>query len=1058
MAQFFIRRPIFAMVVSLLILIAGGGTLLTLPIEQYPALAPPTVRVETTYLGASAEVVEQSVATPIEQQVNGVDNMIYMRSMNTGDGRMLLDVTFKVGTDLDTANVLTQNRVSQAQSRLPQEVIQQGVTVKKLNPSVLMFASIYSPKETRDAQFLCNYAMINLRDALLRIQGVAQVDLIGGSEYGMRIWFDPNRMAKLGLTPADVVSAIKEQNLQAPAGQVGAAPSPPGTEFTYTVFAPGRFTTPEEFENILLRTDESGAQVRIKDIGHAELGSENYKSFGGLNGKPAAILAVYLLPGANQIDVAEGIYKTLDEQKRFFPPDVDYKIVYDTTPAVKASIEEILVTLYEAAVLVILVVFLFLQSVRATLVPLFAIPVSLVGTFLFFPLFGFSINTLSMFGLVLAIGTVVDDAIVVVEAVMHHIEKGMSPRDATKQAMKEVSGPVVGTALIMLAVFGPVAFMGGLTGMLYQQFAMTIACSVQISALVALSLSPALCVLLLKPGKGPGRGPLGLFFRGFNKVFDVSAKGYTKVAALLIRRSFLSIVLLGGVVFASGTLGKLLPKGFIPDEDQGIFLANIQLPNAASLERSRAVCEQVEEIIGKAPAVEAYNTMGGLAFLTNSFSSNVGSAAVGLKDWGERPETPLPVVIEHLQREFAKIPEAVVFPFAPPTIPGFGAAGGFTFILQDRSGTLSVEQLTEYTSKFLEAARKRPELRNLFTAFDARVPQRRIDLDREKARKQGVPINDVFLALQSVLGGTYVNDFNRFGRLYRVYIQAAPTYRQKAEDIGSVYVRSKTTGDMVPLSTLVDVKSVSGAELTVRFNMFRSVEVSGSAAPGYSSAQAMAALEETARAVLPSEMGFDYSGLSYQEKIQPPVLPILVMGAVCIFLLLAAMYESWALPWSVLLTTPLVILGSFFGVWLGGFDNNVFVQVGVLMLIGLAAKTAILIVEFAKMKREQGATPFQAAVEAAELRFRPILMTAFTFVLGVVPLMIATGSGANSRQVMGTSVFWGMICFVVLGLFLTPALYELIERLASLFRGKKPAAAAGEAAPPASEKGDTDHA
>jgi HAE1 family hydrophobic/amphiphilic exporter-1 len=762
---------------------------------------------------------------------------------------------------------------------------------------------------------------------------------------------------------------------------------------------------------------------------------------------------VYLLPGANQIDVADGIYRTLTEAKQFFPPDVDYKIVYDTTPAVKESIKEILVTLYEAAVLVILVVFLFLQSVRATLIPLFAIPVSLVGTFLCFPLFGFSINTLSMFGLVLAIGTVVDDAIVVVEAVMHHIEQGMSPREATKKAMKEVSGPVVGTALIMAAVFGPVAFMGGLVGMMYKQFALTIAVSVQISAFVALSLSPAMCVLLLKPGKGPGRGPLGLFFRGFNKVFDVGSKGYVKVAALLIRRSFLSLILLGGVCLASVTLGGQLPRGFVPDEDQGIFLANVQLPNAASLERSAAVCKQMEATIEKTPALEAYNSMGGLAFLTNSFAPNVASAAIGLKHWGERPDTPLPVALGFLQKEFAKIPEAVVFPFAPPTIPGFGAAGGFTFILQDRSGTLSVEQLTEETGKFIETARKRPELLNLFTPFDARVPQLRVDLDREKARKQGVPINDVFTALQSVLGGTYVNDFNRFGRLYRVYLQADSQFRQRPEDINLLYVRSQTTGEMVPLSTLVDVVPVSGAELTVRFNMFRSVEISGSSAPGYSSAQAMTALEETAATVLPPEMGYAYSGLSYQEKQQPPVGPVLLIGGLCIFLLLAAMYESWALPWSVILTTPLVILGSFFGVWLGKFDNNVFVQVGILMLIGLSAKTAILIVEFAKMKRDAGATAFEAAREAAQLRFRPILMTAFTFVLGVVPLMLATGSGANSRRVMGTAVFWGMIVFVLLGLFLTPALYELVERITSIFRRKRSAPAAPETTSPPADQG-----
>jgi HAE1 family hydrophobic/amphiphilic exporter-1 len=1042
MADFFIRRPIVAIVISILIVIVGLVTVSRLPVEQYPQLAPPTIRVEATFQGASAEVVEQSVATPIEQQVNGVDNMIYMKSLNTSDGRMMLDVAFDVGMDLDIANVLVQNRVSQAQSRLPQEVIAQGVTVKKINPSILMLVSLYSPNGSYDDKFLNNYAMINLRDAILRVKGVAQVDLIGGSEYGMRVWIDPDKIAKLGLTPADVLSAIKEQNIQ----------SPPGQEFTYTVRAPGRFSTPEEFEKIIIRSSATGGQVTIADIGRVELGSENYKSFGRLNGSPSAILAVYLLPGANQIQAADGIYEGLDEQKKFFPQDVDYTIVYDTTPAVEASIEEILSTLEEAIILVLIVVFIFLQNWRATLIPMLTVPVSLLGTFIFFPFIGFTVNTLSMFGLVLAIGIVVDDAIVVVEAVMHHIEQGLSPKEATIKAMKEVGSAVVGIAIILSAVFIPVAFLGGLTGRMYQQFAMTIAISVLISAFNALSLSPALAAMFLKPAKHGGKKNwLDKFFGLFNKGFDKTTGGYVSITGRLARKAWFSLAFVLAVLAVSWLLGKTVPGGFVPDEDQGILLVNVKLPNASSLQRTDQVCRTVEEIIKQTPGVDAYNTIGGLAMLNNTFTSNVASFALRLKPWSERKDPALHLrgVTAHLQREFRNIPEAIVFPFAPPTLPGFGAAGGFTFMLQDRSGTMSVEELGVNTRKFFGAAGSRPELANLFTSFDPGVPQIKLELDREKARTLGVPINDVFSALQTALGGAYVNDFNRFGRLYRVYLQAEAPFRQKATDIGRFYVRSKTTNDMVPLSTLVTVESVSGAELTARFNLFRSVEISGATGPGYSSKQAMTALEEVSDQVLPPEMSYAYSGFSYQEKVAPPAGPTFFMAIVFVFLLLAAMYDSWKLPWSVLLGSPLVVMGALFGVWLGGYDNNVFVQVGLVMLVGLAAKNAILIVEFAKAQHEAGMEFYDAAIEAARLRFRPILMTAFAFILGVIPLMTASGSGAASRTVMGTAVFWGMLIATFLGVFFIPSFYVFIEKLG--FK-KKPKVEKAPAAGPT--KGD----
>jgi hydrophobic/amphiphilic exporter-1 (mainly G- bacteria), HAE1 family len=1030
MANFFIRRPIVAIVISIIMVLMGLFTLKGLSIEQYPFLAPPTIRVTATYPGASAVAVEQSVATPIEQEVNGVDKMIYMKSSNTSDGRMQLDVNFEVGVDQDTANVLTQNRVSSAQARLPQEVVQQGVTVKKQSPSILMLISLFSPKGSYDGNFLINYAGINLRDQILRIPGIAQVDLFGGADYGMRIWLRPDRLAKLALTPSDVISAIREQNLQAPAGRVGMAPSPKDQEFTYTVSAPGRLVNPEEFENIIIRQTETGAQIRIKDVGRVELGSQDYNSFGRLDGKPAGTMAVYLLPGANQLQASEAIYETMRRAKTLFPPDMDYKIVYDTTPAVKASIDGIVHTFVEAVILVTLVVFIFLQNMRATIIPLVTVPVSLIGTFIFFPMLGFSVNTLSMFGLVLAIGIVVDDAIVVVEAVIHHLEHGMNPKEATIQAMKEVSGPVVGIALILSAVFIPVAFLGGLTGRMYQQFALTIAISVLLSAFSALSLSPALCAMFLKPPK-PARGPLGKFFGGFNRLFERSTTAYVGVTRLLVRRAILTILIIAAVAVGAGLFGGALPAGFIPEEDQGIFGVNVTLPPAASLERTSNVLSQVEQILSKTEGVDSFTTIGGYGVVTSTYQPNFGTIFVRLKPWEERHSDALHVrsIMAGLQQQLARIPEAVIFPFNIPTISGFGASAGFNFLLQDRSGSLTVQQLGELSRQFLEAARKRPELANLFTSFDPRYPQVKVDLDREKARKMGVPINEVFQALSTSLGGSYVNDFNRFGRLYRVYVQADADYRRKPKDIGDIYVRSQRSNSMIPLSTLVTIISESGTEVTNRFNLFRSVEINGVPGRGYTSGQALAALEDVFKQTMPKEMGFAYSSLSYQEKVAPPAGPTFVLAIVFVFLLLAALYESWRLPWAVLLGSPLVALGAFFGVWLMGYDNNVYVQIGNIMLIGLAAKNAILIVEFAKAKHEEGMSLEDAALESARLRFRPILMTAFAFILGVVPLMLASGAGAGAQNVMGTAVFWGMLVATALGVFLIPGNFAFVEGL-----------------------------
>ena len=1042
MGQFFIRRPIVAIVIAILTVMMGAITIQGLSTEQYPFLAPPNIRVTANYPGASAEAVEQSVATPIEQEVNGVDRLIYMKSSNTSDGRMQLDVNFEVGTDQDIANVLTQNRVSSAQARLPQEVTQQGVTVKKQSPSILMVISVYSPTDSYDANFLINYAGINLRDQMLRIPGIAQVDLFGGTDYGMRIWFRPDKLAKLGLTPADVISAIKEQNLQAPAGKVGGAPTPRDQEFTNTVSAPGRLVTPEEFENIIVRQSATGAVVRIKDIGRAELGSQDYNAFGRLNGKPAGAMAVYLLPGADQLKAAETIYATMEKAKALFPPGMDYTIVYDTTPAVQASIHEIKKTFVEALILVTLVVFIFLQNLRATIIPLITIPVSLIGTFIFFPLLGFSVNTLSMFGLVLAIGIVVDDAIVVVEAVIHHLEKGLSPRDATIKAIEEVTAPVIGIALILCAVFVPVALLGGLVGSMYKQFALTIAISVLLSAFNALSLTPALCVMLLKPPR-PMRGPLGVFFRGFNKVFDATTAGYVSVSRMLVRRSLLTIAIVAAVVVGAGLLGRMLPAGFIPDEDQGIFGVAVQLPPGASLERTSVVLKKVEDILAKTEGLVSYQTVGGYGAVTSTYQPNYGTIFVRLKPWEERKGEALHVkgIMAGVQRQFAAIPEAIIFPFNVPTLSGFGASSGFNFLLQDRGGSMTIEALGAETRKFLAAARQRPELGTVFTSFDPNYPQIRVELDREKARTLGVPVNEVFQAMSTAMGGSYVNDFNRFGRLYRVYVQAEAEARLKKDDIGKIYVRSKTTNEMVPLATLVTISEIAGSELTTRFNLQRSVEIQGAPARGYTSGQSLAALEQVFAETMPKEMGFAYSSLSYQEKIAPAPTPTFIMAIVCVLLLLAALYESWRLPWAVLLGSPLVALGAFFGVWLMGYDNNVYVQIGLVMLIGLAAKNAILIVEFAKAKHERGASLEDSALESARLRFRPILMTAFAFILGVVPLMLASGAGAGAQNVMGTGVFWGMLIATGLGVFIIPGNFTFVEGL-----GRRKRAAAGDVA------------
>ncbi|MGZ6124697.1 MAG: efflux RND transporter permease subunit, partial [Myxococcales bacterium] len=1021
MGNFFIRRPIVAMVISIVTVIVGAVSLAGLPIAQYPEITPPLIQVTTTYVGASALDVEQSVATPIEQQVNGVERSIYLKSTNANDGTLKLEVSFEVGSDLDISNVLTQNRVSQATPSLPADVKTYGVNVKKSLSFPLMLVTLTSPSGAFDSNFLSNYALININDQLARIPGVGQVTLFGGSDYAMRIWVRPDRLQALGLTVIDLVNAVKAQNLLQPSGQIGGPPAPKGTEFTYVVRTKGRLLDPQEFGRIIVRANPDGSVVRLSDVARLELGSVLYNAVGRLNGKSAAIAAVYQIPGSNALEVKKAVYSTMAEIAPRFPPGMKYEVTLDTTTAISAGIEEIIHTLFEAVVLVILVVFVFLQNWRATLIPLLTVPVSLIGTFIAFPLLGFSVNTLSLLGLVLAIGIVVDDAIVVVEAVMHHIEHGKSPKEATALAMKQVSGPVIAIALVLSSVFVPVAFISGITGRLYQQFAITIAISVMFSAINALTLSPALSSLLLKP-KSDKRSFLQPFYDWFNRVFGRFTDGYLSLTGILVRKAFRSALLVVLVTGLAVVFAKQIPGGFVPDEDNGYFFTNIQLPDASSLERTDGVSKRVEEIIGKAPGVAYVTTITGFSMVTGAYASNTAFLFVSLKPWEERKskEEHAFAMISSLNRTLAReVPEAIAVTFGPPPIIGLGTGSGFTMMLQDRSGG-TPEFLAENVNKFLAAARKRPEIGFANTFYRATVPQIFADIDRDKVTKLGVPFTDVNSTLGALLGGTYVNDFNRFGRTYKVYLQAEPEYRANVRSLGLFSVRT-AQGGAVPLDTLISTKPSAGPEFTNRFNLYRSAEINGQPAAGFSSSQALSALEETAKQVLPPEMGYAWSNVSYQEKkAEGTAGVVFAFGILLVFLVLAAQYESWSLPMSVMLGTPFAAFGAFLGLFLArltstAYVSNVFAKIGLVMLVGLAAKNAILIVEFAKEAHEkEGLDPIEAALSAAKLRLRPILMTAFAFILGVVPLVRAAGAGAEGRKVMGMTVFSGMLVATIL--------------------------------------------
>src|SRR2546422_11056523 len=1038
MSEFFVRRPIVAIVIAILMTLIGGVCILALPIAQYPQIAPPEIQVQTHYTGADALTIEQAVAAPIEQQMSGVDNMNYMYSINANSGDIRLIVDFDIATDPNIDHVLTQLRVSQAQSQLPADVNNYGVTVKKSTTAPLMLIALYSPKGSYDGVFLANYGYINLFDQLTRVPGIGNVQIFGAGQYAMRLWVKPDQLAKLGITVPDIITAVQKQNTVNPAGQVGGEPIPSGQKFTYTVRAQGRLQTPEEFGEIVVRANADGSFVRVKDIARIDLGAQTYNLKGRLNGQPSAILAVYQLPGTNAVKASDGVRKLMAEAKQRFPADMDYAISLDQTLAVREGMSEILKTVFEALALVVLVVFIFLQGWRATLIPLCAVPVSLVGTFVLFPLFGFSINTLSLFGLVLAIGLVVDDAIVVVEAVERHIEEGMSPREATLQAMREVSGVVIGVALVLSAVFIPTAFLPGITGRLYQQFALTIAISVIFSAFNALSLSPALSAMLLRPRKKT-RGPVGWFFDRFNRVFGKATHGYVNWSRLAIRKTFLSFGLLAALAIGAGLFGSRLPSSFLPEEDQGYIYLALQLPDAASLERTDQACRKIEDFLSRTPGVQYTTSVIGFSLL--SLVQNTYSAFffVTFKPWSERtkPEEQYPAIKARLNQYLGNLSEGISFAFPPPAIPGVGTSGGFTFMLEDRAGK-DVPFLAQNVKTFLEAAHKRPELGTLIPTFLPNVPQVFVKVDRDKVIKQGIDLASVYQTLQTFMGGFFVNYFNRFGRTWQVSIEAEGGYRTDAKN-GGQFFGPNPRGTPVPLDAVSTVENIAGPEFTVRYNEYRAAQINGSAAPGYSSYQAMNALEETFRQTMPNEMGYDYLGLSFQEKkAQQGVSPTVVFGIslIFVFLILAALYESWSLPFSVLLGTPVAVFGAFATLWLRGMQNNIYAQIGLIMLIGLAAKNAILIVELSKDEYEKGKPLIDAALEGARLRLRPILMTSFAFIFGCLPLWFASGSGAVARRVLGSTVIGGMIAASAIAIFLIPVTFYVIERL---FAGRKAA-------------------
>ncbi|HEY2934826.1 MAG TPA: multidrug efflux RND transporter permease subunit [Acidobacteriota bacterium] len=1030
MARFFIDRPVFAIVIAIVIVILGTVAIPSLPVATYPEVVPPVVQIIANYRGGNAQDLEKTVAQPIEQQLIGLDGMLYFFSRSSNDGVLTIDVTFELGTDIDLATVKTQNKVNLALPSLPPEVQRVGVTVKKVSSAFLLAIGVSATDDRYDALFLSNYATINLIDKIGSIPGVGDVRLAAAQDYGMRIWINPDKMAKLGLTATDVNRAIQAQNRQNPAGAIGQPPSPMGTDFQYPVTAGGRLLDAEQFSDIILRARPDGSLLRLRDIGRVELGAQDYKSFSRITKKPAAVIIVYLSPGANAVDTSNRVLAFLNEAKQNFPAGIQYKVGYDATKFVRSAITEVLVTLFIAVVLVVIVVFIFLQSWRATLIPLLTVPVAIIGTFALFPLLGFSINMTSMFGLVLAIGIVVDDAIVVVEAVQHKIDKGMKPREATIEAMSEVSGPVVAIAMILSAVFIPVAFLGGISGQIYRQFALTIAASVLISAFSALSLSPALSAMILRPQKTTA-GMLGRFFGLFNRGFDWMTHQYLSGARTFIRKVALSLSILVVFYVAVGGLFKVVPTGFLPDEDQGVIFVLVRLPDSASLERNEKVTAEVENIVLSIPGVQDTTILGGLDITTRTNGSNVSTIIAVLAPWEDRKAHHLQFtsILRQVNARVSQVPEAFAFGFGLPPILGLGTSGGFEFMLEDRAGR-DVSQLADAAQAVVNAARAQPALGLVANTFRVAVPSYRVDLDDEKAQTLGIPTTDVYDSLQTFLGGLYINDFNRFGRTWRVIMQAEPEYRNRPDAVNRFYVRN-ADNDMVPLSTLVKMNATTAPDVIYRFNRYRTAQLIGQTAPGFSSGQSAEAMEQVARQNLPSGFGFEWSGTVFQQKVSEGKEGFIFgFAAVLVFLFLAAQYESWVIPFAVVLAVPLGLFGALTGVLVRSYAYDVYTQIGIVTLIGLASKNAILIVEFAKLRRESGMPLVKAALEAAQLRLRPIIMTSLAFILGVSPLLVATGAGAASRRALGTTVFSGMTAATLLAVFFVPVLYVVTQRVA----------------------------
>jgi HAE1 family hydrophobic/amphiphilic exporter-1 len=1030
-SKFFIRRPIVAIVIAILTVIIGAVSLLSLPTSQYPNIVPPEIMVQATYPGADAKTLAQAVSTPIEQQMNGVDNMLYMYSVNANNGQATVYVDFDVKTNPDTDQVLSQLRVAQAQAQLPAQVNTAGVTVQKSLTSPLMLIGLSSPDNMYDVDFLTNYAIINLQDELTRVPGVARIQVFGG-QYALRVWVRPDQLAKLGVTATDVINAIQVQNNVNPAGQIGGQPVPNGQQFTYTVRTQGRLVTPQEFGNIVIRANADGSVLHLRDAARVELGTQTYNLTARYNNAPAGMMAVYQLPGSNAVQTAAAVTKRLQQLSATFPAGMRYDIPLDTTKAVTAGIHEIVITLGIALVLVILVVFLFLQGWRATLIPLMAVPVSLIGTFTIFPLLGFSINTLSLFGLVLAIGLVVDDAIIVVEAVERLIEEGLTPRDAAIRAMEEVGGPVVAIALILAAVFIPTAAIPGITGRLYQQFAITIAISVLISAFNALTLSPALAALLLKPKDHARKpGPVQRFFGWFNGIFGKTTDKYVSTSGVLIHKSGLTMLALLGVAVLAVVMGGRLPSGFLPQEDQGYLFVAMQLPDAASLQRTDAAAQQVTSALLKTPGIGGVVGVNGFSLLTQTQSTNTAFFFVSLKPWGVRKsrEEQIQAIQASVQQKLAGVSEGLAFSFPPPAIPGIGTSGGVTMILQDRSGNDDPMFLTKNVYGYLGALSKRKEIAAAIPSYLPAVPQLYADVDQDKASQQQVDLSSIYTTLQTFMGGYLVNYFNRFGRQWQTFVEAEGDTRTNIQNINQFYVRS-ANGSQVPLGSLINVRQITGPEFILRFNEYNAAQLNIAGAPGYSSGQVRAALEEVFKQTMPAGMGFSYQGMSYQEQRAAEGVPawmVFGLSLLFVFLILAALYESWTLPFSVLLSTPVAILGAYLALTMRSLENDIFATVGLIMLIGLSAKNAILIVEFAVVNYRNGETIAESALNAARIRFRPIVMTALAFIFGCLPLWTATGSGAASRRILGTVVIGGMTLATVVGILMVPVTFSVVE-------------------------------